>query len=186
MIVGITGHTNIEKASGKKINGVGAEYDLESYETVLADIEKVLHIVADEYQIAFNDMTLVSGMARGIDEIFAEIAVRNNLKLILSIPNSIGWHKNRNLSRGVRAQAINYDRYVKYVNTVSIVEVKKDYRGKVYQFANFARNQNIIDESNLVLSYKAYDSTGTDDAIRAAKDANKYFGNVPDILKAVL
>jgi hypothetical protein len=186
MFIGMTGHTNIEKVKGKKIAGIGDTYDIESYESILIEIEKVLHNIATDYGIDFNNLTLVSGMARGIDEIFAEIAVRNNLDLVLSIPNSIYWHKNRDLSRGVRAQAIQYDRYLKYANTVSIIEVKKNYNGKEYQFANFARNQNIIDESNLVISYKAYDSTGTDDAIKAAKASGKYFGNVPDILKAVL
>lgn len=183
MIIGITGHTNIEKATGIKLLESGEVYNQESVEFIIRQIELVLRGICDLYNTEFNDLTLVSGMARGVDEIFAEVAYRNQLKLILTIPNSIKWHKNRDRSRGVRAQAINYDRYLTYENTIEVLEIPKVYNGKVYKFANFARNQSIIDESNIVISYKSYDSAGTNDAIAGAKAAGKYFGNVPDLVK---
>ena len=178
MRVAITGHTNIEKAVGKELKYENGQfYNKKAFDLVYNEIERNLHKFCEERGIKFNTLTFISGMARGIDEVFAILAIRNNLPLILSIPGSISWHKNRSLSRGMRAQAVYYDKILSYENIVDIVEVKKTY-GLGFHFVNMARNQHMVDITDVLFSFKAYDSTGTDDCISKGIEAEKYVGNL--------
>jgi len=178
MKIAITGHTNIEKACGLQLLQDGDIYDqnawLEVYTTIETNLKKYLQSINKD----IKDVTFISGMARGIDEIWAVIAIYNNCNLILSIPNSISWHKTRNRSRGIRAQAIYYDWILQHVPKENIFEIRKDYNGETYPYANAARNQHMVDIGNGVFSFKAYDSTGTDDCIQRAKKQNKYISNL--------
>lgn len=179
MIVAITGHTNIEKAIGRELKYEnGQKYDAEAFEIVIEDITQGLHKFCLESNVLFKDLILVSGMARGVDEVFAILAIRNNLPLILSIPGSINWHSTRSLSRDMRAQAVYYKKILGYKNIIAIHEVKKDYNNGNYPLVNLARNQHMVDISSGVFCYKAYDSTGTDDCIKRAKKAEKFLGNL--------
>jgi len=187
VIIGFTGHTNIEKANGIEIKDNGRIYNNEIYEKVLNEIKASINELKKVKNI--KDIGIVSGMARGVDEIAAYYAIINNLPLILSIPNSIKWHRNRPFSRGVKAQAIKYDEIIKYVlNRINngckyskINEISSNYLGIQYKYANEARNQNIIDASTYVISYLKYPSTGTLDGIKKAKEKNKYFINITDL-----
>jgi len=187
--IGFTGHTNIEKANNQELYNNGIIYN-----------EEILDFVKEELMLAINQIKelknienigIVSGMARGVDEVAAIIAMELNIPLILSIPNSVSWHISRPFSRGVKAQAINYKKILDYVNNrikngcpySKINEIKKEYIGKVYKYANEARNQNIIDASNIVVSYLKYPSSGTLDGIDKAKKKNKYYNNITDITK---
>ena len=115
-------------------------------------------------------------MARGVDEIAGLVAMDKGLTLICSVPHSVEWHKNReNTSKG-RVQAIFYDKFIEYPRS-SWVEIKKSYSGG-HQFANFARNCFMVDSATDVVSFKQYDSTGTDHCIKYAKKENKYIGNI--------
>ncbi len=176
--ISITGHADIERCIFKKPKQEGQIYDKEAYDEVYKNIEKVINKLFPD-----KDITLISGMARGADEIFAKFAINNNLPLILSIPGSVKWHKDRGLSRGIRAQAIDYEDILKYKNIVKIYEVNKNYNGKMYDYVNFARNQQMVDISDKVLSYRIYQSSGTDNGIKVATEAKKYIGNIPDIAK---
>jgi len=113
MRVAITGHTNIEKAVGRELKyDHGVFYDKVAFDLVYAEIETNLHKFCEERNIKFENLTFISGMARGVDEVFAILAIRNKLPLILSIPGSVSWHKNRGFSRGMRAQAVYYDKII--------------------------------------------------------------------------
>jgi len=170
MILSLTGHTNIEKALGKElIDKHGCKYNQIAFKQAFEIISKKI--------LEYNNPTLVSGMARGADEVFAFIAIYFNLNLILSVPNSVYWHKNRQFSRNFRAQAIFYD-YILHYRNLTIHEIKKDYNGEIYPFANFARNQHMVDISDGVFSFKSYESTGTNDCIKRAKQQNKFLGNL--------
>lgn len=115
-------------------------------------------------------------MARGVDEIAGLVAMDKGLSLICSVPHSVDWHKHReNTSKG-RVQAIFYDKFIEYPKA-SWVEIKKSYSGG-HQFANFARNCFMVDLATDVVSFKQYDSTGTDHCIKYAKSQNKYIGNI--------
>jgi len=147
----------------------GKKYNKEAFIKTYKMIEEALK--------GYKQITIISGMARGADEVFAFYAIKNNLPLILSIPNSVHWHKNRDLSRNMRAQAIYYDKILNY-NKLTIYEIKKDYNGNIFHFANFARNQHMVDIADMVFSFKSYNSSGTDDCIKRAKEQNKYIGNI--------
>ena len=175
MKITITGHTNIEKIHGYPVpeNGYNNDALAKTYNEILEGLKKF----CETSSINFSDLTLVSGMARGVDEVFALIAMKHNLELILAIPGSINWHQNRGTSRGIRAQAVFYNEILMYKKISSIIEVKKTYNGLNFQFVNIARNQFMVDTSDYVFSYKAYDSTGTDDCITRAKKKGNYTGN---------
>lgn len=181
MKVAITGHTNIEKALGVELKHEnGQKYDSVVFEKVYNQILENLKFFCKKEKINFKDLTLISGMARGVDEVFAILAIRNQLSLILSIPATIRWHKGRSLSRGMRAQAVYYDRILAYENIVSIHEISKDYNDQQFPLVNLARNQHMVDIADGVFSYKAYDSTGTNDCISRAKKVNKYLVNLAE------
>lgn len=170
MKIAITGHTNIEKAVGMDLyHPNGLIYNDEAF-------KKVYRMIDDGMSI-YKNATIISGMARGVDELFAFYAIKNKLPLILSVPNSVAWHKNRDLSRNMRAQAVFYDEILKY-NNLTIFEIKKDYNRGNYLFANFARNQHMVDIADGVLCFKSYKSSGTDDCIKRAKNLNKFLGNL--------
>lgn len=185
MILGITGHTNIEKCQGIEVNGIINKYDRDSYFKTKDEIEKMVWYVVKDYGYPMEHITFISGMARGVDEIFADIAMELGRPLILAIPGSLKWHQNRDIingelqpKNGVRAQAVKYNKIVEYAKqNGEIVEIGKNY-GTGHNFVNFARNQYMVDRADLYLSYKKYKSTGTDDTIKRAKKATKYIGNI--------
>lgn len=179
MIVSITGHTNIEKALGLPLVVTGgAKYNMDAFEEVCQQVTSGVNSFAQSRGIPFSSLTFVSGMARGVDEVFAAVAIRNGLPLILSVPGSVKWHKDRKPSRGMRAQAVYYERILRYERLQEVFEINKRYDGQSYQFANFARNQHMVDISNGVFSFKAYNSTGTDDCTQRAISKNKFIGNL--------
>lgn len=178
--IALTGHTNIEKAYSCQLIDNGEIYNQEAYDKAYIEISELLFNLIDNKKIDISNVVLISGMARGADEIFAQIALDNNIRLELSIPHSIQWHKNR-ASRGfgnktIRAQAIEYDKFLDKAN--QITEIKKTYGDGNHKFANFARNQHMVDSANFVISFKKYDSSGTDHCIGEAKKQGKYYGNV--------
>jgi len=185
--IGFTGHTNIEKANNKELLENGLIYNSEVFDFVREELKNAISNIKKDKKI--DEYGIVSGMARGVDEVAAIIAMEENIPLILSIPNSVSWHISRPYSRGVKAQAINYSSILNYVKNriikgcpySKINEIRKEYIGKVYKYANEARNQNIIDASNIVVSYLKYPSTGTLDGIDKAKMKNKYYNNITDI-----
>lgn len=179
VIIAFTGHTNIEKCCGLPVPENGNVYDKSAYDRVYNDLSMFMEKLSKLKNIPLNNFKIVSGMARGFDEVVAMYAINMNLDLILSIPHSIKWHKDRSPSRNgeLRAQAIWYD-YILAYPKLTIREVPK---GNEF-FVNFARNIDMIDISKVVVSYKKYDSSGTDHCIKEAKKRNKYLGNIPDIL----
>jgi hypothetical protein len=179
MKIAVTGHTNIEKAVGLELKyDHGIKYDHVAFELVYDEMLAGLKEFCLEKKVTFEDLTLISGMARGVDEVFAIIAIRNKLKLILSIPASIKWHKDRGYSKDMRAQAIFYDRILNYEGIIEIFEVGKNYREMNFPLVNLARNQQMVDIADGVFQYSAYSSTGTDDCTKRAKVANKFLGNL--------
>jgi hypothetical protein len=186
MRVAITGHANLEKALGYEMTDPeGQAYNQNMYFHVMFEMAEALARISEKMNIPLSEFELISGMARGVDELFALTAHFHNIPLILSIPNSIKWHKHRDLTRDFRAQAIHYDFILQSPVLKKYYEIKKDYDNGSYQFANFARNQHMVDISDIVISYKVlgYDSTGTDDCIKRAQKINKYYGNVLDIIQ---
>ena len=166
-----TGHTNIEKICN-------VEYIPEKYNKIVFGLiykeinNKIINLLK---QYSKDELVIISGMARGVDEIAAIVAMNQELNLVCAVPHSVEWHKNRK-DEGKRLQAIFYDEILKYPKA-KIFEIKKSY-GDGHKYANFARNAFMVDIADQVLSFKAYDSTGTDHCIAYAKKQNKYMGNL--------
>lgn len=176
--LGITGHRDIEKVFGADMPSNGNRYDQESFEKIYKLVfKKVVGIIKD-MNLKREEILFVSGMARGADEVLALLAMKLNVDLMITVPNSVEWHKNRGASNGFRAQAIYYDSILEYKKLVSSLEIKKNYKGGNYKYAALARNQSIIDESTAILSVFGYYSNGTADAIKRAEEADIYAGNV--------
>lgn len=167
--IAITGHANIESCFGVDIPDNGEIYDKEIYNKVYTEInETVEKIIAEK-----GEVCLISGMARGVDEIFADIAMNKNLPLIICVPYSVSWHKNRGHSRGFRPQAVKYDNILAYKNLIQINNIPKRYKGHVYMYANFARNKAMVDISDEILIYSLKESPGTDNCIKHILNAGR-------------
>ncbi|MDA3052716.1 hypothetical protein OFO01_04530 [Campylobacter sp. JMF_01 NE2] len=168
MVIALTGHVKIEKAlSLPVVDETLRTYNEEAYEIAKKDIFNALK--KEIPNIENEDVIFVSGMARGGDEIFADIAIELNKKLILCVPNSIKWHKRQKKS------AIKYDEILQY-NKVEVREIKKDYNGGNYHFGYLARNQamvDLIDDEGFLLAFYRYNSSGVLNTIKRAEEANK-------------
>ncbi|SMC08405.1 DNA-processing protein DprA [Nitratiruptor tergarcus] len=174
MKIAITGHVNIEKANGKKLIDY-RKYDEEVFEKVYEEIALMMEKVFEDLHIEKNDVVLISGMARGVDEIFALYAMNNGLPLFAAIPHKIYWHKAR------KESAIRYDEILEYAKkSAGFQEISKNYKNIGSSF--FARNQFMVDMADIVISYMKYNSPGTMDTIKRAKEAGKYYGNVLDLI----
>lgn len=196
-----TGHTNIEKCYGEKqlpdgfsyncseVNGIGEDAANKLYRQIKKAIEKFI------WQNTQNDQQFVSlsepmkpvpgprkkpriivGMARGLDEIAGIVAMDMDLEIVCCVPHTIQWHSTRQPTNKGYVQARYYNRFLNYPKAFWI-EVKKTYSSG-WPFANFARNALMVDIANKVISFKCYDSAGTDHCIKLAKKANKYAGNI--------
>lgn len=131
--------------------------------------EEALNILIKYFEskiIKYNPDKLISGMALGVDEAFAFTAIKLNLKLKLCIPHNIEFHKKSENS------AKYYDYILNYKN-LEIEEVSKYYKNKIYKYATFARNQSIIDNSDLILIFKRFESTGTNHCLNLCKKQSK-------------
>lgn len=176
MKIAITGHMNIERCHGIDQTN-NHTYDISALIRTYNAIEEYLKDLCISKRVQFSDLTLISGMARGVDEIVATIAMNNNLKLIISVPKSVEWHRNKKLqdTPNIKIQA-DYDTILKYYN-LEIVEVNNNLNQGNYGYF-LARNQSMVDLSDFVLSYQCYDSEGTSDCVERAKEKNKFIANI--------
>lgn len=201
-----TGHTNIEKCYGENqiakgvcynalmINGQGEDSANKLYRQIKKAIELFIWQNRENFerdnmvvrpinkpfakiQSPIKQVRIIVGMARGLDEIAGLVAMDMGLSLVCCVPHTIEWHKNREITNKGRVQALFYERFQNYPNALWY-QIKKSYSSG-WPFANFARNAAMVDLANKVLSFKCYDSAGTDHCIKLAKKAGKYAGNIP-------
>lgn len=81
--------------------------------------------------------------------------------------------------KNYRALAFTGHINIEWYKKSSWVEIKKSYSGG-HQFDNFARNCFMVDIATDVVSFKQYNSSGTDHCIKYAKKEGKYIGNIVD------
>lgn len=126
--------------------------DEELFEKVIVQVESFLQF---QSMTQMQNLTLMSGMAEGFDEIIAKVARELSVPLICSIPNrgylEYYWKKNSvtGFDRYKEAEALcNYAEssggYVKYI-------CKDLYVDGVH--ANFVRNNWMVDNSEYMLVY---------------------------------
>ena len=168
-------YRQIKKAIEKFIeSNPNLEQILETREEVLNGERKEVPFRAIE---TGRKPRIIVGMARGVDEIAGIVAMDMGLVILCCVPNTIQWHSTRPPTNKGYVQAREYNRFLNYPKSFWI-EVKKTY-SIGWPFANFARNAAMVDLGDKVLSFKCYDSTGTDHCIKLAKKAGKYAGNIP-------
>lgn len=170
--IAIVGPVDIERAlKSKTKHPEGRKYVKKIFDDVYSEIESYIFEKYDK-----DNITLVSGMARGVDEVVAIMAIRHNIPLIIVVPVSTDWHKNRGLYKGMKAGAIYYDKILKY-KKLTIYNVTD--KGK-HQYINFARNEQLIKMSDVVYSYynNLRKTNGTKNAIWTAKKFGLYGGNL--------
>lgn len=180
-----TGHANIEKGYGEKqlpngfgynaecVDGIGMDSANKLYRQIKKTIEKFIEANQD---LNNKKPRIIVGMARGVDEIAGLVAMDMNLDLVCCVPHSIAWHMNRAITNRGRVQALFYNKFLEYNNAIWY-EIRKSYSCG-WPFANFARNAAMVDLADKVISFKCYDSAGTDHCIKLAKKAGKYAGNI--------
>ena len=179
-----TGHTNIEKCYDElqtpfgcsyncvMINGIGEDSANKAYRQIKKAIEKFI----ESNPSGIRKVRIIVGMARGVDEIAGLVAMDMELDIVCCVPHSISWHQNRQPTNKGRVQALFYEKFLNYPKAFWF-EIKKTYSSG-WPFANFARNAFMVDLADKVLSFKCYDSAGTDHCIKYAKSQNKYAGNI--------
>ena len=170
-------YTQIKKAIIKFIeSNPGRERTLEHIEYF--DAAKAEQVVYPGKVIETGTLPcIIVGMARGVDEIAGLVAMDMGLPIICCVPHSIAWHSGREPTNKGYVQARYYQRFLNYPHA-TWYEIRKTYSCG-WPFANFARNAAMVDLANKVLSFKCYDSAGTDHCIKLAKKAGKYAGNIP-------
>ncbi len=183
--IGFTGSRNVEEQNNMTLLNKGIIYNDRAYNLVYKEIDIAVKTIMLENNLNFSDLRIVSGMARGFDEIRAIYRMDRNIPLILSIPESAIHHKNKT-SVKIKTQAIKYNQILKYVENddkSQLFEIKDDYKDEKFKYANFARNQHIVDMSDTVVSYMKSHSNGTYDCIQRRKKQKKYYGNIDEVLK---
>jgi len=172
MTIGITGHANIEAAFLKCY--FPYVYNMELYEKIFHNFRDFLISKRDIYG---KKLICCTGMARGIDEIFADAAMELNIPLILCVPNSVEWHSSLPDHKNFgRAQALRYMEKVNYAFKIHII--KHDQMSEVFNL----RNSKLVDCSDEIYSYHLFDSIGTMDCINKSKNVDKYMGNLYNVM----
>lgn len=100
MIIAVTGH---------RPDKLGREYDLKGPYSfyIKSELQKYINL--------YQPDTLISGMALGVDSIFAKLAIENNLNLIAAIP-CVGQEKIwPQSSQNLYNDILKYDRCTKVV-----------------------------------------------------------------------
>ncbi len=144
MKIAITGH---------RPNKLGNDYDLTS--PLIAKIKKIIIEILKEHE----PDTLISGMALGIDTLFAKIAIEQKINLIAAIPCG-------NQSQFWTDKAKDeYNSIIKHIRTTPIYISRLPFTNWCMQ----TRNQWMVDNCDLLIA--VYDGTegGTQNCIRYAE-----------------
>ncbi len=167
MKIAITGH---------RPNKLGDDYDLTS--PLILSIKQYLQDMLDDHMLHAtdnSDITLISGMALGIDTLWAELAIENGLQLIAAIPcqnHESLWSK------------ASIERYHKILNnplTTIIMVTNEPYSGICMQ----KRNEYMVNNCDLLVSVWDGTSGGTGNCVTYAKSVGReiYLVNPKRFLK---
>jgi uncharacterized phage-like protein YoqJ len=158
MRIAITGH---------RPNKLGNDYALTS-PLILAIRKRIIevleHHAKDLPDAEYEQLTLITGMALGVDTLFAEIAIQLQLPFIAAVPcfdQQKMWPK------------ISQDRYQKIIMDEMCSEVvivsPKAYDSTVMQI----RNKWMVDNCDILIAVWDGTSGGTCNCVKYAKEVNK-------------
>lgn len=153
MKIAITGH---------RPNKLGNDYDLTG--PLIGKIKsKLQSIIDDHVSIHYGDVTLISGMALGIDTLWAELAIENNLPLIAAIPCK-GQE-----SRWTKASIERYNRILNNPLTTVVMVSEEPYNNSCMQ----DRNIYMVDECDLLIGIWDGTTGGTGNCVEYAKSISR-------------
>lgn len=156
MKIAITGH---------RPHKLGNDYDLTS--DLIRKIKQELQHIITEYNDIGRDnwtpLSLISGMALGIDTLWAELAIENKIPLIAAIPCS-----GQDLKWPIKSQKT-YQDIITHPNCTRNYISDKPYNSTCMQ----KRNEWMVDNCNLLIAVWDGTSGGTANCVNYAKSVNK-------------
>lgn len=156
MKIAITGH---------RPNKLGNDYNLTSplIQAIKQNILEILGTIQANEQLDVKDITLITGMALGIDTLFAQIAVENNIPFIAAIP-----FEGQNAIWPVRSKIV-YNQLLDKAKQVINVTGQVGYKPEYMQL----RNQWMVDNCDTLIA--VWDGTpgGTANCVQYATNKKR-------------
>lgn len=153
MKIAITGH---------RPNKLGNDYDLTS-PLVLWIKAHIIDILDTQHIKNFGNLTLITGMALGIDTLFAQIAIENNIPFVAAIPCS-----GQDSKWILKSQKLYSDLITNTLCTRYYVS-DKPYNNTCMQI----RNKWMVDNCDLLIAVWDGSSGGTSNCVKYAQSKNK-------------
>lgn len=150
MNIAITGH---------RPNKLGNDYNLTS--DLIHKIKK--RIINILYGINTQDTVLITGMALGIDTLFAKIAIENNIPFIAAIPCKNHWAKWPQKSVDLYQQILQHKLCT--INNISTQPYN--------QYCMQKRNEWMVNNCDLLIAVWDKSSGGTANCVKYAQSQNK-------------
>lgn len=153
MKIAITGH---------RPNKLGNDYDLTS--PLISKIKnEICSILTDPIIVDPTDLTLITGMALGIDTLFAKIAIENNIPFIAAIPCAQQYYTWPQKSKEVWMDITDHKLCTKeYISHAP-------YSPQCMQ----ARNRWMVDSCDILIAVWDESSGGTANCVKYAQSKNK-------------
>lgn len=154
MKIAITGH---------RPHRLGNDYDLTS--PLIQKIKMELQALLNDYlsHSTGNDIILISGMALGIDTLWAELAIENNLPLIAAIPCQ------NHDSLWTKASKERYHKILNHPLTEVVMVTNELYSGICMQ----KRNEYMVNNCDILVGVWNGSEGGTANCVKYAKSVGR-------------
>lgn len=152
--------------TGHRPNKLGNDYLYTSVlsQRIMHDMMHIINLQAIDLERTYKDIAIISGMALGVDTMWAMVAKELGLKLIAAIPFENQYKIWPQSSKDV------YFKLLEYAAEIVNVSGQKDYKAAYMQ----QRNIWMVDNCDLLVAvYNGDKSGGTYNCIEYAKSVNK-------------
>ena len=161
MIISITGH---------RPNGLPKEYGYNINNEAWTKLKEYIEVTIEEcykYATQNEELTLVTGMALGVDTAFWEVADRlrknnKNIRIEAAVP-FVGQEK-----KWTEESQRQYKKMLSESNKVTIVS-----EGEFATWKMMARNRYMVNKSDIVIAVICKETGGTAQCVKYAKEHNK-------------
>lgn len=161
MIISITGH---------RPNGLPKEYGYNLNNEAWTKLKEYIEVTIEEcykYATQNEELTLVSGMALGVDTAFWEVAAKlrknnQNIRIEAALP-FVGQEK-----KWTEKSQKQYKKMLSESDKVTIVS-----EGGFATYKMMARNRYMVNKSNIIIAVICKETGGTAQCIKYAKEHNK-------------
>lgn len=161
MIISITGH---------RPNGLPKQYGYNLNNEAWTKLKKYIEVTIEEcykYATPNEELTLVTGMALGVDTVFWEVAAKlrksnKNIRIEAALP-FIGQEK-----KWTEESQKQYKQMLSESDKVTIVS-----EGGFAKYKMMARNRYMVNKSDIVIAVICKETGGTAQCVKYAKEHNK-------------